>query len=123
MNDTWFPETRYGLFIRYGLYSLLDRGKWVWNREAIPREEDKALAGQFGGLQNKVLSVCLLDSGEALPFTQTGTRVQTGNVPTTDEAGLWPALKTERYFVPAVYQAGSLRIPKVPHPHYGSLPA
>ena len=25
----WFPEARYGLFIHYGLYSLLARGEWV----------------------------------------------------------------------------------------------
>jgi len=47
MNDSWFPEARYGLFIHYGLYSLLERGEWVWNREAIPREEYKALASRF----------------------------------------------------------------------------
>jgi hypothetical protein len=75
MNDSWFTETRHGLFIHYELYSLLERGEWVWNREAIPRKEYKALAGRFGGLQNKVLSACRLDSGESLPFTQTGTRM------------------------------------------------
>ncbi|MCX6972546.1 MAG: alpha-L-fucosidase [Verrucomicrobia bacterium] len=47
MNNSRFTETRYGLFIHYGLYSLLERGEWVWNREAIPREEYKALAGRF----------------------------------------------------------------------------
>ena len=28
MNDSWFTETRDGLFIHYGLYSLLERGEW-----------------------------------------------------------------------------------------------
>jgi len=47
MNNSWFTEARYGLFIHYGLYSLLERGEWVWNREMIPREEYEALAKRF----------------------------------------------------------------------------
>ena len=47
MKETWFTEARYGLFIHYGLYSLLERGEWVWNREEIPLEEYKSLASRF----------------------------------------------------------------------------
>ena len=49
MNKTenWFAEARYGLFIHYGLYALLERGEWVWNREEIPLEEYKQLAARF----------------------------------------------------------------------------
>ena len=43
----WFTKARYGLFIHYGLYSLLERGEWVWNREESPREEYKSLAARF----------------------------------------------------------------------------
>jgi alpha-L-fucosidase len=46
-NKEWFKEARYGLFIHYGLYSLLERGEWVLNREHIPVEEYKKLASQF----------------------------------------------------------------------------
>jgi len=61
--------------------------------------------------------------GEALPFTQSGTRVQITNVPATDETGLWPALRIECDGPPVVYQTGGLRIPKAPHPHYDSCPS
>jgi hypothetical protein len=61
--------------------------------------------------------------GEALPFTQSGTRVQIANVPATDETGLWPALKIECDGAPVVYQTGGLRIPKAPHPHYDPCPS
>ena len=60
----------------------------------------------------------LRKNGEALPVTQSGTRVQSANVPATGETGLWPALKSECDGAPVVYQAGGLRIPKVPHPYY-----
>jgi len=46
-STDWFTEARYGLFIHYGLYSLLERGEWVWNREEIPLEEYKQLAARF----------------------------------------------------------------------------
>jgi alpha-L-fucosidase len=43
----WFTEARYGLFIHYGLYSLLGRGEWVMNREQIPAHEYRNLAARF----------------------------------------------------------------------------
>lgn len=43
----WFIKARYGMFIHYGLYSILGRGEWVMNREAIPVEEYAKLAEQF----------------------------------------------------------------------------
>lgn len=47
MKTDWFVDARFGLFIHYGLYSLLGRGEWVMNREAIPRDEYRALARRF----------------------------------------------------------------------------
>ncbi len=43
----WFQEARFGLFIHYGLYSMLGRGEWVMNREKIQPEEYRNLAGRF----------------------------------------------------------------------------
>ena len=28
-NLLWFQEAKYGMFIHYGLYSLLEKGEWV----------------------------------------------------------------------------------------------
>ncbi len=44
---TWFVNARYGLFVHYGLYSLLSRGEWLMNRERLTREEMSALAARF----------------------------------------------------------------------------
>jgi len=46
-ESSWFQNARYGLFIHYGLYSLLGRGEWVLNRERIPVEEYKKFAQDF----------------------------------------------------------------------------
>lgn len=43
----WFVNARYGLFIHYGLYSLLGRGEWVMDRESIDVKEYARLASQF----------------------------------------------------------------------------
>jgi len=32
----WFRDAKFGLFMHFGLYSLLDRGEWVQLREKIP---------------------------------------------------------------------------------------
>jgi len=43
----WFQEARFGLFMHYGLYSLLGRHEWVMFREAIPVAEYEKLKDQF----------------------------------------------------------------------------
>lgn len=42
-----FHTWRYGLFIHYGLYSLLGRGEWVLNRERMPLADYAKLAREF----------------------------------------------------------------------------
>lgn len=42
-----FADWRYGLIVHYGLYSLLGRGEWVMNREAIPPDEYRKLMDRF----------------------------------------------------------------------------
>ncbi len=58
-TNNWFTEARYGLFIHYGLYSLLERGKWVWNREEILLEEYKQLADRFTAKDFDADRLCL----------------------------------------------------------------
>ena len=43
----WFHEARFGMFIHWGLYSLVGRGEWVMYVERIPKEEYAKLAQQF----------------------------------------------------------------------------
>jgi alpha-L-fucosidase len=43
----WFADAQFGLFMHYGLYSLLGRGEWVMLREAIPIPEYEPLKEQF----------------------------------------------------------------------------
>lgn len=43
----WWRESRFGLFIHWGIYSLLGRGEWVMYNERVPVREYEKLAGQF----------------------------------------------------------------------------
>jgi alpha-L-fucosidase len=43
----WFAKARYGLFVHWGLYSVLGRGEWVFNRERWEMDEYIRLADQF----------------------------------------------------------------------------
>ena len=43
----WFHQARFGMFIHWGLYSLLRRGEWVMLNERIPRDEYARLARRF----------------------------------------------------------------------------
>ncbi len=43
----WWNEARYGMFVHWGLYSLLGRNEWVQAIECIPKKEYEKLAVQF----------------------------------------------------------------------------
>jgi len=43
----WFRDARFGLFMHFGLYSLLGRHEWVMYREAIPVAEYEKLKDRF----------------------------------------------------------------------------
>ena len=43
----WFEKARFGMYIHFGLYSLLERGEWVMYAERIPPHEYKKLADKF----------------------------------------------------------------------------
>jgi alpha-L-fucosidase len=44
---TWFADAKYGLFLHYGLYSLIGRHEWVQYREQIPVGEYAELQHHF----------------------------------------------------------------------------
>ena len=43
----WFDEARFGMFVHFGLHSLLGRGEWVMYKENIPRIEYEKLMQKF----------------------------------------------------------------------------
>ncbi len=43
----WYTNARFGMFIHWGLYSLLGRGEWVLHNERIPLSEYEPLAQRF----------------------------------------------------------------------------
>ena len=43
----WFKEAKFGMFIHWGLYSILERGEWVMYTERIPKEKYARLIKKF----------------------------------------------------------------------------
>lgn len=43
----WWRDAKFGMFIHWGLYSILGRGEWVMHAEKIPAEEYAKLADEF----------------------------------------------------------------------------
>ena len=43
----WFREARFGIYVHFGLYSILGRGEWTMYSERIPAAEYAQLADQF----------------------------------------------------------------------------
>src|ERR1035438_4627428 len=43
----WFQENRFGMFIHWGVYSVLQNGEWVMENTKIPVSEYEKLPAQF----------------------------------------------------------------------------
>ena len=43
----WWRDAKIGMFIHWGLYSILGRGEWVRHNEKLPKEEYEGLAQEF----------------------------------------------------------------------------
>src|SRR5512142_3312778 len=43
----WYEDARFGMFIHWGLYSIIAHGEWVMHNEKIPVAEYEKLVPQF----------------------------------------------------------------------------
>ena len=48
----WWNDARFGMFVHWGLYSVVGRHEWVQNNEQIPRDEYEAIAMDFKPRRN-----------------------------------------------------------------------
>jgi alpha-L-fucosidase len=44
---TWFQDAKLGLFVHWGVYSLLEKGEWVMDRDKLPIQEYAKLPQRF----------------------------------------------------------------------------
>ena len=47
MNKDEFSSLQYGMFVHFGIYSMIGRGEWAMNRERIAPEEMEKIAADF----------------------------------------------------------------------------
>jgi alpha-L-fucosidase len=47
VRHCWFAAARFGMFIHWGLYSLVRRGEWIFHRERWTMREYAKLARRF----------------------------------------------------------------------------
>lgn len=70
----WFGEARYGLFLHYGLYSLLRRGEWVQFKERIPVAEYARLQADFQAESFDAEAICRLAIEAEMRYVTLTTR-------------------------------------------------
>lgn len=75
----WFVNARYGMIIHHGLYSLLERGEWVLNREQIALDEYRALASRFTADKFDAGAICDLAVRAGMRYV-TFTTMHTGGL-------------------------------------------
>ena len=70
----WFRDARYGLFMHYGLYSLLGRHEWVQFREKIPVTEYARLTQGFTADGFDADAICRLALDAGMSYVNLTTR-------------------------------------------------
>lgn len=70
----WFREARFGLFIHYGLYSLLGRHEWVQFRERIPVAKYSELKNDFTAGKFNAEAIADLAAGAGMRYVNITTR-------------------------------------------------
>lgn len=70
----WFRDAKFGLFLHYGLYSLLGRHEWVMLREKIRPAEYAKLAAQFTAANFSAESICELAEAAGMQYVNLTTR-------------------------------------------------
>jgi len=118
-RQKWFHEARFGMFIHWGLYSIIGHGEWAQFYERIPYDEYNKLAGRFNpkrfdasawvalakeaGMKYLVLTArhhdgfCLFDSG-ASDFTSVKTAAGRDFVAEFAEAARAGEMKVGLYY-------------------------
>jgi alpha-L-fucosidase len=56
----WWRDAKIGMFVHWGLYSILGRGEWVRHNEQIPWDEYMALANQLNPKDFSMDDLCTL---------------------------------------------------------------
>ncbi len=73
-NLAWFTGARFGLFMHYGVYSILGRGEWVQLREAIPVAEYGKLKEQFTAAKFNADFICDLAVSAGMKYVNLTAR-------------------------------------------------
>ncbi|MBT7165789.1 MAG: alpha-L-fucosidase precursor [Victivallales bacterium] len=74
----WFRDAKYGLFMHYGLYSLVGRHEWVQLRELIPVAEYAKLAEQFTADKFDAMAIAEFAKAAGMKYVNLTTRHHDG---------------------------------------------
>ena len=70
----WFRKARFGLFMHYGVYSILGRGEWVMMNEAIPVAEYSKLKERFTADRFDADKICEMAQAAGMKYVNLTAR-------------------------------------------------
>ena len=74
----WFHEARFGIYVHFGLYSLLERGEWTMYSERISPKDYDHLADMFNPLPGAAREWCRLAKRAGAKYIVLTTRHHEG---------------------------------------------
>ncbi|MBS1824018.1 MAG: alpha-L-fucosidase [Acidobacteria bacterium] len=70
----WMRKAKFGLFMHYGVYSLLGRGEWVMLNEAIPVAEYSKLKARFTAEKFNADAICDMAQAAGMKYVNMTAR-------------------------------------------------
>ena len=93
----WFQEARFGLFIHWGVYSVLGDGEWVMNNQNISVSDYEKLAGFFNPIEFDAEEWVLMAKGAGMNYITITSRHHDGFSMFDTEASVYNIVDQTNY--------------------------
>ena len=93
----WFQDARFGLFIHWGVYSVLGDGEWVMNQRKMPVQEYEPVAARFNPTQYNPTEWVALAKQAGMKYITITSKHHDGFAMWDTKQGTWDIMDSSPY--------------------------
>jgi alpha-L-fucosidase len=93
----WFQDAKFGMFIHWGIYSVLARGEWVMEHEQIPVRDYEKFAPQFNPTQFSAQAIVALAKRAGMKYITITSKHHDGFAMWATRQSRWDILDATPY--------------------------
>jgi alpha-L-fucosidase len=93
----WFQDSKFGLFIHWGVYSVRGEGEWVMNEKGIPISEYEKLAPQFNPTEFDAAAIVAMAKNAGMRYITFTSKHHDGFAMWPTKQGPWNIVEATPY--------------------------